>query len=308
MSFKYRFRRGFKVLALLIGLVVMPWSVAGASGDIDWDRWKTHDPAQTAAPDHRYLTVFLESYSEFKRGQFLVAYDALGRKGTKFLEAYISYLEGLPVSRLNRDEQLTIWINLYNAGTIHAIATWRKLPKRMNIHRGVPGTPGKMWSKKRFTVEGFDLSLEDIEMNILARHWSGGKDGAMFIYGLTYGARGSPPLPGVAFVGNRVNTQLAESARTFVNQTFNVKVSGTNASLSRLYGWHGALLGENDADIIKHVKSFAGNKLAAQLGGATTITTDRFNWRLNSIVLGSTSLGAPGLGDEGGGGGEGGGP
>lgn len=306
MSSNIEFRQRMGALAVVAALAFIPFANSRAADDPDWDRWKINDPAQAAEPDHTVMTAVLEAFGELHRGQFTLKYDIMKGRGSDVLESYIEYLEGLPISRLNRDEQLAVWLNLYNAGAIHSIVTYRKLPKRLNILRGVPGEPGKLWSKKIFKVEGYPLSLDDIEVNILARHWSGPDDKAMWMYGLTYGAKGSPPLPMTAFLGKSANAQLAESARLFVGRTANVSVKGTNAEVSRIYGWHRTGLGGGDADIINHIKSIAGTGLAGQLEGATTVTADKFNWRINIFVPGKTGLGAPGQGEEGGSGGGGG--
>lgn len=308
MSCSEGFRRNINGLVLFFAFIFAPCGIALAAEDADWDRWKTHNPAETVAPDHSYFTKFLEGYGVVKRGEFALNYKAMKGKGVDFLAAYIDYLEGLPVSRLNRDEQLTYWLNLYNTGVIQAIASERRLPKRMNVHRGVPGSPGPMWSELRFKVEGYDLSLENIETNILSRHWpasneGGGGGGAIWIYGLTWGVKGSPQLPGTAFYGNAVHAQLADSARSFIGRTTNVRVRKTTAELSSLYEWHRSLLGESDSNIINHIKFFADEKLTAQLDGATTISTDKFNWRVNSFDPGATSMGPVGGGNAEGGGG-----
>lgn len=298
----------FNVLSICVILIVMPIGSVRAD-DTNWERWGVHDPAQAAVPDHDAMTAVLEAFGEVNLGQFTLKYDMIEGRSVKILESYIEYLEGMPISRLNRDEQLAAWLNLYNAAAIHSIVTYRKLPNRMNILRGVPGEPGKLWRKKIFKVEGYDLSLDDIEVNILARHWSGTDDKALWIYGLTYGARGSPPLPVVAFEGKTVETLLEDTARIFIKRTKNVQVNGTVAEVSTLYGWHGRHIGPTDADVINHIKLFANDKLTAKLERATSIEANRFNWRINSFVPGSTGLAAPGQGEatggEGGGGGGG---
>lgn len=114
--------RVFSGLALIAVFALTPSKQATAEGQTDWERWAANNPAETHQPEHKLLTTFLETYGKSSRGETAFAYKAMKGQGVKYLEAYINYLESIPVSLLNRDEQLAWWLNLYSAGVIHAIA------------------------------------------------------------------------------------------------------------------------------------------------------------------------------------------
>lgn len=257
----------------------------------EWDRWVVHNPAEKHVPDHKYLTTFLKAYGRAERGQTAFAYTMMKGQGIKYLEAYSNYLESIPVSKLNRDEQLTYWLNLYNTGAIRAVASLKRVPKRMDEHRGVPGAPGAMWSSPRFTIEGYNLSLEDIEVNILARHWTSADDNAMWIYGLTWAAKGSPSLPLMAFYGSTVHNQLNKNATGFVKRSANLRVRKNKVQLSSLYEWQRSSLGGNDASILAHLKQVSDDKTGSRLAEVTEISGYRFSWRTNSFAPAKDSRG-----------------
>lgn len=265
-------------IAWLCSLTITTTSTAVES---DWERWGNHNPAETFVPDHKGFSTILQKFGVKSEGEFLVAYGILKGPGTDYLASYTAYLQRLPVSKMNRNEQLAYWLNLYNASVMHAIATSKRIPKRMNDLRGTPGAPGKLWKKEMFTIEGHQLSLEDIEMNILAQHWQSSSGDPMWVYGLTWGAVGSPPLTQEAFSGAEVDKQLTGIAKAFVNHSGNVRVKGNNLIVSSLYQWHKPLFGSSDDAIISHLAPLAKSKLKKELDKIDTISNFYFDWHTN---------------------------
>jgi len=265
--FIYRSSPFWGVLFLIIALP----NVLLANTDA-WDRWSKSDPAFNQTIDHTPMSNILQAITVKDKS---IAYVALQGGSLAYIDAYIEFLEKIPVSRLNKNEQLAYWLNLHNAGLIRSLAEDSKLTKKIKKHRGKPGMPGDLWSRKIFTVEDHDLSLEDIEQNILIRHWQD----PLVIYGLSYGVKGSPVIGRKAFTGPRVKSQLTTLARHFINSDKNVKVKRKGIQLSSLYVWNKeSLFGNDDANVIEHLKTYAGSKLGKKLASASEISKDRFNW------------------------------
>ena len=87
----------------------------------------------------------------------------------KLLAEQIAYLEGVPISRYNRKEQLAYWANLHNAVTVRTILDNYPVDSIRDINDGFL-SPGP-WNRTLTTVEGVELSLNDIENRILRRIW-----------------------------------------------------------------------------------------------------------------------------------------
>ena len=261
----------------LVASTLLAFSVhqAGAETASRWERWAVHDAASTAQVDHRAMTSILQYLEREERGEVRFAYSELRGQALKFVRDYIDYLERIPVTGLNRDEQLAYWLNLYNAGVIESIAT-HSGARKIKQNRGTPGQPGQWWAEKRFTVEGEDLSLEEIEQNILLGQW---KD-PNILYGLCYGVQGTPaPMPGEAFTGKNVHTRLGSAGRAFVNASSNVRVRKKGIEVSSLYAWNKALLfGDDDAALIAHLRSHADDRLARKLDGVSSVSKHKFSW------------------------------
>jgi len=270
---------GAAACVLLLGAVHAP---AQEESGPAWDRWSVHDPREPTEVNHEPMTRILEAINVTDRRRHLgINYAALRGRGVDYLQAYIDYLEQIPVSRLNRDEQLAYWLNLHNAQVIELIA--RDGSSRIDQRRGKPGMPGDWWSAKRLTVEGHTLSLEDIEQNILIRHWQD----PLVLYGLCYGVNGSPVIGATALTGATVHERLAEAARNFVNDTGNVSIKGRKdvLAVSSLYVWHRTTLFEDDdARIIAHLQNYARGRLAEALKSADAIDRHRFDWDSNSYT------------------------
>lgn len=247
----------------------------------EWDRWAQHNPASTAKVDHSPMDAIL-SFITIKSGaRQAIAYASLKGNTLIYVREYGRYLEDIPVSQLNRDEQLAYWLNLHNVGVIRFLAENKRAYKTIKKHRGLPGRPGVKWAEKIFHVEGVPLSLEDIEQNILFRHWKN----PLILYGLCYGTKGNPPIANVGYRGSSVIAQLENGARKFIKSSKNVKLKRTNLKVSSIYAWNkAALFGNDDAQVISHIMAYSSEKKAAKFASARTISTIRFNWRTVAFV------------------------
>jgi|GEM_PF-896921 len=269
----------------------------------EWDRWAQHNPESTEAVDHTSMDSILKFITVNLGNRQAMAYATLKGSSLIYVRQYGRYLEDIPVSTLNRDEQLAYWLNLHNVGVIRFLAEDEKAYKKMKKHRGLPGNPGTKWAEKIFHVEGVALSLEDIEQNILFRHWKN----PLILYGLCYGTKGNPPIANVGYTGRNVIAQLEASARKFIKSSKNVKLKRANLKVSSIYGWNkDTLFGGDDAQVISHIMAYSSEKQAAQFASARTISTTKYNWRTiahlpRTVQAGFNSSGSGG-GSRGGGG------
>ncbi len=260
--------------------IIMMFSLVGLSSlqaqESEWDYWANHDPNSSRSIDHTPLKNIIGAILVENRRDKQLVFEFFGKRGLPYTKAYIEFLEALPISTFNRDEQLAYWINLHNAQVIALLAETKKYRKRVKRERGTPMEPGALWMEKRLTVEGKSLSLNDIEQNILLHNWNN----PLILYGLFYGVKGSHLIEGGALDGPTVHTQLEMAANEFINKTRNVKIRKSKLDVSSLYGWnYNRLFGGNDANLIEHLKLYADDKLITKLEGVSQIDTDNFNWR-----------------------------
>ena len=261
--------------AFLSSLVILTCGIStGLYAETADSPWAVNDPAQTAAVDHQTINEVINYFGDIKRDYTSLDFDSMRGAGADYIASYLEYLQSLPVSQLNRDEQLAYWLNLRNAAVTYVLST-RNVPRRIDDERGTPEAPGEWWTQDFLTVEGHSLSLAKIEQEVLAENWSD----SLFIYGLYDSSIGSPTLGEIAFTGATVHQQLEAAARKYINNDDNVDISRRGkVTLSEVYQWHKPLFGNSDAGVISHLMSYAEPELAAQLSEAEGIDEYDFNW------------------------------
>lgn len=271
---------GKALFGIIVFFSILVISVAQAE-QMDYGRWGQFDPESTIPIDHSPMESILKFISITSAGKQSYAYDRLKGKPLEFVGQYREFLEQIPVSALNKDEQLAYWLNLHNIRVVEKIASHFSERGKIKKHRGTPGNPGDWWSEKSLTVEGVPISLEDIEQNILINHW---KDPRV-IYGLFYGVKGSAFNGAQGFSGNTVQRQLDTLAKQFVNNRRNVKVKKDRLELSSLYVWNKEQLFSNDEALLAHLKTYASSGLSRALGNVSEIREKhKFSWSSNAYV------------------------
>ena len=135
-----------------------------------WERWTSHDPRAVTTINHEAWSYLLNKYvATDDDGLNRFAYRTVSPTDRELLVKQIAYLEGVPISRYNRSEQFAYWANLYNAVTVLTILQNYPVASIRDINGGFL-SPGP-WNRKLTTVEGVELSLNDIENRILRPIW-----------------------------------------------------------------------------------------------------------------------------------------
>lgn len=275
------------VLGVLAALTLILSSYAFAE-QMDYSRWSAHNPDSAVPIDHAPMESILKFISVTNNGRHSYAYDRLKGKPLEFVSAYRGFLEQIPVSALNKDEQLAYWLNLHNIRVIEKIANHLSERGKMKKHRGEPGNPGDWWSERSLVVEGVAVSLEDIEQNILLNHWNDPR----IIYGLFYGVKGSGFDGTQGFSGKTVQRQLDTLAKQFVNDQRNVKIKKDSVEVSSLYVWNKARLFGDDQALLAHLRTFADADLSEDLNHVSDIREKhKFSWSTNAYVTQRANIG-----------------
>jgi Protein of unknown function, DUF547 len=274
------------VVLLLGGLLAPPMAAApaGAAPKAElWARWAAHDPRSTTRVDHGTWARFLQLY--LRRGAdgiSRVDYGAVTAADRQELAGYVATLAAVPVSRLNRDEQMAYWINLYNALTIQVVLEHYPVKSI----RDVDISPGLFsrgpWGKKLVAVEGEPLSLDDIEHRILRPIW---RDPRLH-YVVNCASLGCPDLPPRPLAANDLDHALDMAAIAFVNHPRGARIEGGELLVSSIYVWFEDDFGGDDAGVIRHLMAYADPHLAMRLQRVEEIGGDSYDWRLNDAGQG----------------------
>lgn len=232
----------------------------------------------TVVADHSVWDQLLQTYVRAgPGGAMCVDYSAVRVPDQTAIDAYVQYLETIPISRAHRDEQLAYWINLYNAFTLQVVL--RHYP--VDSIRDIDISPGWFasgpWEAKLVTVEERKLSLDDIEDKILRPRW---RDPRIH-YAINCASAGCPDLAPKAYTAAGLEAQLNHAARVFINHPRGVTVTGDRIRLSGLYKWYRDDFGGDDNAVLDHVRRYATGGLLNSLSGRNRIHEYDYDWSLN---------------------------
>jgi hypothetical protein len=196
------------------------------------------------------------------------------------LKDYISMLSELPISSYSRDEQLSFWINLYNALTVdvildhYPVSSIRKVNLSPGLFKDGP------WGKKLLRIEGRDVSLNDIEHRILRPIWKNPR----LHYALNCASLGCPNLQRKAYTPENADTLMNQAATDFINHPRGISMRDGKLVASSIYNWFRRDFGKTDRDILEHIQQYAYPDLRQTLNDFSSIDRYEYDWSLNDMA------------------------
>ncbi|MFN2567708.1 MAG: DUF547 domain-containing protein, partial [Gemmatimonadaceae bacterium] len=163
--------------------------------------------AQGVTSDHGVFDMLLRRHV----ADGLVDYDAFAR-APEFRQ-YLDALARTDPERLPPAEQLALWVNAYNAYTIHLVNAHGERESIRNINRslGLLRLKGP-WKERLARVGGCVYTLDEVENAIIRKRFREPR----IHFALVRAARGCPPLRSEAYRGERLDAQLEDQARRFL--------------------------------------------------------------------------------------------
>jgi hypothetical protein len=192
------------------------------------------------------------------------------------LRRYLDGLTALDPLTLTRPEQFAYWANLYNALTIRVVLDAWPVASIRNI-RTSGLLPGPWW-KAITRVAGADLSLNNIEHDILRKGWREPR----VHYAVNCASFSCPNLPLRALRGAGLDETLDAAARSYVNHPRGVRFEGERLIVSSIYRWYGGDFGGSDARVIAHLAQYATPTLRARLQAVDRIARGAYDWSINA--------------------------
>ena len=206
------------VVALLVASVAVTQDVKGLAFDHrDWDR---------------QLRAYVDAEGR-------VAYRDWFAGDGAALQLYMQQLAAADPTAWSESEQLSFWINAYNAGTIWAVSQGRSAESLLGR--------GRLFKFWKFQVAGRQRTLDEIEHKILRKQFAEPR----IHFAIVCASRSCPALRAEAYESARIDEQLQEQAVRFLNDpTRNAfDLSESRIRLSQIFDWfsedferHGALL------------------------------------------------------------------
>ena len=237
--------------------------------------------AGVGVADHAAFDALLSRRARDSRDG-VVRVDYAGWRGSAAdraaLVGYIDTLSALDPLSLTRPEQFAYWANLYNALTIRVVVDEWPVRSIRDIRSSL--LVAGPWRKTVARVGGVDLSLDDIEHEILRKGWSDPR----VHYAVNCASFGCPNLPLRAWRGEGLGPALDVAARSYVNHPRGVTFNGVTLTVSSIYKWYAADFGGTDARVIAHLTQYAAAPLAARLRQTNRISGETYNWAINATT------------------------
>jgi hypothetical protein len=186
------------------------------------------------------------------------------------------------------NDKLAFWINLYNSIVLQIISKNYPLKSINDLNTGIailsPVLGKSIWDKKLIKINNNNLSLAQIQHIITASDF---KDPRAH-FAITYAANGCPPLRDEAYTGEKLNEQLDEQARIFINDTtkniFNLK--SRKAYVSSIFKSYEKEFGFNYKNTLIFLSKFLPKIIREDISANSDqweLTFKSFNWSINKI-------------------------
>ncbi len=218
--------------------------------------------------------AFDELLQKYVNDNGLVNYKGLKSERPK-LKSYLSMIESnAPQKSWTKDEELTYWINAYNAFTLDLILEHYPVQSIKDIGSSIKipfvNTP---WDIKFINIGDREYDLNNLEHGIIRKKF----DEPRIHFALVCAAVSCPKLQNRAYMPEKLDEQLTKAAKEFLADTGkNEFKSEKKAVLSKLFNWYGGDF-NNDGTLIEYINQYSPIKLVK----GAKIDWQDYNWALN---------------------------
>ena len=230
-------------------------------------------PAVSAAApiDHSAYDKLLKKYVNEKG---LVNYKGF-KADQPALNQYLNLLSKTPpAASWSKNDQMAYWINAYNAYTIRLILDHYPVQSIKDIGSKIKipfvTTP---WAIKFFEIGGTKMSLDNIEHGTLRKKYNEPR----IHFALVCAAMSCPRLRNEAYLGDKLDRQLDDQGRDFLNNLAKNKPGKATAQLSKYFDWYKGDWSNNGQSVVGWVNKYSSVKI----DNSTAISFLEYNWKLN---------------------------
>ncbi len=216
-------------------------------------------PVTKFAPMHEIFDALLKKYVS-NSGKV----DYAGIKSEEaVLDGYLKTLSTTSLTGKSKKEKLAFWINAYNAFTI------KKIVKNYPIASITDLDGGKPWDTKWIKIDGQNLSLNNIENDIIRPKYNEPR----IHFAVNCAAKSCPPLLNKAWTADNLESNLEKQTKSFINSAHNT-ISPDKLTLSKIFDWYGEDFGNLESYIRKYASSTVAKGVPIEFGD--------YDWSLNN--------------------------
>ena len=229
------------------------------------------DAIGTLAPSHQIWDELVRQHVS-ESGN--VDYKGFIKDGAK-LQQYLHLLSQSPPdkSTWSEQEQLAYWINAYNAFTVKLIIDNYPVKSITDLHPTlyIPGI-NTVWHKEFFKIGGKEASLDEIEHQILRKQFNEPR----IHFAINCASVSCPPLRNEAFTATKLDKQLEEQARQYINNPEHNKISPDKIRVSQIFNWFQGDFTKNGT-LVAYLNKYSNTRISPD----AAIDYMKYDWSLN---------------------------
>lgn len=186
------------------------------------------------------------------------------KKDEAKLNRYLQKLSENPVQDdWSSSEKLAYWINAYNGFTVKLIVENYPVSSIRDLHGGNP------WKVEWIELDGKTYSLDNIEHDIIRPKFNDPR----IHFAVNCAAQSCPPLHNHAYTAGKLDQQLDQQTRRFINNPKYNKLSPDRVALSKIFEWYAQDFG--------NLTSFLNKYAEADIKEDAKVTYLEYSWKLN---------------------------
>lgn len=227
--------------------------------------------AVSQAPSHAKFDAVLK---EFVSEDGQVSYGKLANDRTEF-DAYIKMLESNhPDNSWTKDAQLAFWINAYNAFTIKLIIDNYPV-KSIKELGGKIYKVNTAWDIRFVNIGDETYDLNNIEHAIIRKQFNEPR----IHFAINCASESCPNLRNEAYTAAKLDAQLEEQTKKFINDKSKNKITNSSAQLSKIFSWFKGDFTKGGKSLIEFINRYADVKIDAK----ADISHLDYSWELNGV-------------------------
>lgn len=239
--------------------------------------------------DFEVWNALLQQYVN-EHGQ--VDYQAWKTEQPQTLKSWLNSLESISFeSSLTRQEQLALWINLYNAFMVATILERYPIDSIRPVIWGIPNWVAflRLFQRRMHRFSRQIYSLSDIENSILR----GQLQEPRIHFALVCASIGCPLLRAEAYRSGDVEQQLTDDAKRFINNPDKVRYNAPTGTLycSKIFKWYRQDFLKVAGSVPEYIRTYLRSDTLAEhrLTASTSIAYLDYDWHLNQRTNQRTS-------------------
>jgi len=228
--------------------------------------------------DHSLWQSVLDDYLvEDDSGINLIDYEGLQGDNDGRIASYINELSSIDPLNLDKPNQKSYWINLYNALTVRLVV--ENYPIQTITELGESLLSRGPWNDKLLQINGRALSLNHIEHRILRPLFNDYR----IHFAVNCASIGCPNLSPRAFTAENIEDHLTQLTVAYVNHPRGLRFENGQLHLSSIFHWYQDDFAEDEQGLLDAISRYTDDETSARIKNYQGNIAFDYDWKLNGL-------------------------